>query len=187
MWPHWVDWAVKPQHKQTVYRMNFNHFILEFLQRTLLSLNLDTSIIANRDISQKSRTEKQTEKILMRWLIIHCLRICFSLPGRRSWTFCFSTENTTLARTAWWCYMQVTTCYVMYGHIIHYYMIVCVEVLRPSQPNGVMLSAVSFFYVFWRNKYEYMMREIGRKYLFGSHVLTNRSHITNVGLFRFSV
>ena len=26
---------------------------------------------------------------------------------------------------------------------MYYYMFVCVEVLRPSQPNGVMLSAVS--------------------------------------------
>ena len=59
---------------------------------TQISLDVDTSTAANRDVSQKPKTEKQTVQIQMRQLIMSCLiwiftvwiGICFGLQG---WIF----------------------------------------------------------------------------------------------------
>ena len=60
----------------------FNSFTPEFLKWTLPSLNVDTSIVANRGFSQKSITELQTALILMRWLnMSHLIWISFVYKG----------------------------------------------------------------------------------------------------------
>ena len=55
--------------KITDYRTDLYFFTPKFLQWTLPSLNLDASIIANRDINQKSRSKWHTVWILMRRLV----------------------------------------------------------------------------------------------------------------------
>ena len=49
----------------------------------------------------------------------------------------YRTENIFCSCTYWW---NIWTAMLLYaGHLVF----VCVEVLRPSQPNGIMLSVVS--------------------------------------------
>ena len=57
-----------------------------------LSLNLDMSIVANRDISEKSRTKQQTVWIPMRWLNLSSLILIY--------TVCISPRHMT------WCFIQ---------------------------------------------------------------------------------
>ena len=68
--------------------LSFNQFVIEFLKWTLPFLNLDISTAVNRGYSVKSKTEWQTVKILMRWLVtffswIHCKDMFWSAELKR--------------------------------------------------------------------------------------------------------
>ena len=49
----YISWLSKSEH--------FNPFHPEFMKWTFPSVNLDMSIVANRDVSQKSKTQNNKE------------------------------------------------------------------------------------------------------------------------------
>ena len=132
---HWLYWKFAKGYTIVKYRSSL---ILVIICKILCKLWPVFDLVAFRDRSDYKD---------------HCFfPFSYQMVGALCWWHIrFSdtsdSRNSSSLFVSWWFYMWHLFCYVSYvafvPHLFFLQCLVCVEVLRPSQPIGVMLSAVS--------------------------------------------
>ena len=121
-WPHWIDWAVKPQHKLKLFKWNIHTYLIQISKKfdiNLLSADFNITVFT---LSIMVHTPQLLIKLVLKFeqvqFTTHCAKNCW-MSGKqcRPWwdaTFCgISSGSTLFAQASLSVYLWYMGCMLM--------------------------------------------------------------------------